>query len=105
MRLDEAEQDLQLALYALACRELPDLSELGQVEDLVYLYPRIVQAGGLARRAQQVTADLADRTQERIRTHIAAVVAERFDYSPEADCKWCEFKRICPRHHGEDVPL
>jgi ATP-dependent DNA helicase UvrD/PcrA len=105
MRLDEAEQDLQLALYALACRELPDLSELGQVEDLVYLYPRIVQAGGLARRAQQVTADLADRTQERIRANIAAVVAERFDYSPEADCKWCEFKRICPRHHGKDVPL
>jgi hypothetical protein len=38
MKLDEAERDLQLALYALACRELPDLSELGQVEDLVYLY-------------------------------------------------------------------
>jgi hypothetical protein len=37
MKLDEAERDLQLALYALACRELPDLSELGQVEDLVLI--------------------------------------------------------------------
>jgi RecB family exonuclease len=105
MRLDEAERDLQLALYALACRELSELNELGPVEDLVYLYPRIVQAGGLARRGQIVTPDLAEHTLERVRADIGAIVDERFDHSPEADCNWCEFKRICPRHFGGDVPL
>ena len=105
MKLEEAEQDLQLALYALACRELPERAALGEVEDLVYLFPRIVQAAGLARRAQTVSPDLADRTRERVRNDIAAVVAERFDHSADADCQWCEFKRLCPRHFGKDVPL
>jgi ATP-dependent DNA helicase UvrD/PcrA len=102
---DEAEQDLQLALYALACRDLPELAELGDVADLVYLYPRILQAAGICRRSQTVTPDHADRTRERVRTNIAGIVAEELDFSPEADCKWCEFKRICPRHHGGDAPL
>ena len=31
MKQDEAEQDLQLALYALACREVPELRALGEV--------------------------------------------------------------------------
>ena len=105
MRLDEAEQDLQLALYALACQELAELSELGPVEELVYLYPRIVQASGLARRGQSVSPDLTERTRERVRANIAAIVEERFEQSAEADCRWCEFKRICPRHFGGDVPL
>jgi superfamily I DNA/RNA helicase/RecB family exonuclease len=105
MRLEEAEQDLQLALYALACRELPELAELGDVAEIVYLYPRIVLASGISRRSQTVTPDLADRTRERVRTNIAAVVDERFDFAPTADCQWCEFKRICPRHFGGDAPL
>jgi ATP-dependent exoDNAse (exonuclease V) beta subunit len=105
MKLDEAEQDLQLALYALACRDLPELAELGEVAELVYLYPRDVKVSGLTRRTQTVTADLTDRTRERIRANIAAIVAERFDFSAEADCQWCEFKRLCPRHFGGDVPL
>jgi RecB family exonuclease len=105
MSLDEAEQDLQLALYALACRELPELSELGPVEDLVYLYPRLVRAAGLVKRSQTASPDLAGRTRERVRAVVAAIVEERFDPSPDADCQWCEFKRICPRHFGGDVPL
>jgi len=94
MKLEEAEQDLQLALYALACRELPELAELGGVAEIVYLYPRIVLASGISRRSQTVMPDLADRTRERVRTNIAAVVEERFDFAPTADCQWCEFKRI-----------
>ena len=51
MKNDEAEQDLQLALYALACREVPELSALGEVAELVYLYPRHL-ARGRARPAR-----------------------------------------------------
>jgi putative RecB family exonuclease len=106
MALAEAEKDLQLALYALACREVPELSVLGAVEELVYLYPRLVSAKGeLTRRSQAATPDLADRTKQRIRDQVGAIVAERFDFSDTADCSWCEFKNLCPRHHGGDVPL
>ena len=62
MKQDEAEQDLQLALYALACREVPELRALGDVSELVYLYPRHLAHGRVARRAQTVTPDLPDRT-------------------------------------------
>jgi hypothetical protein len=105
MALAEAEQDLQLALYALACRQVPELSELGEVSELVNLYPRLVSHGTLTRRTQTMTPDLADRTEQRIRDLIAAIIAERFEFSETADCAWCEFKNLCPRHYGGDVAL
>jgi hypothetical protein len=105
MRLEEAEQDLQLALYALASRQTPELAELGEVAELVYLYPRHISYGRLARRTQAATPDLADRTRGRVRELAGEIAAERFDFSPTADCKFCEFKKLCPRHFGKDVPL
>ena len=45
MKKDEAEQDLQLALYALACRDVPELCALGEVSELVYMYPRHLARG------------------------------------------------------------
>jgi RecB family exonuclease len=105
MKKDEAEGDLQLALYALACREVPELSALGEVSELVYLYPRHLARGRAARREQTVTPDLLDRTEKRIRELIGAIVAEQFEFSATADCGWCEFKKLCPRHHLRDLPL
>jgi superfamily I DNA/RNA helicase/RecB family exonuclease len=105
MTVDEAEQDLQLALYALACREVPELRELGEAGELVYLYPRKVLKTGIVRRAQTVTPDLVDRTRQRIRQNVANIVAENLDFSPEADCQWCDFRNICPRWYGRDLPL
>jgi DNA helicase-2/ATP-dependent DNA helicase PcrA len=105
MSLDEAEQDLQLALYALACHDLPELAAFGEVAELTYLYPRDVKASGLTRRSQTVTSDLTEATRNRMREDVAAIVGERFDFSPDADCQWCDFKRVCPRHFGGDVPL
>ena len=47
---------------------------------------------------------LAETTRARLRDLIARIAAEEFDYSPDADCDWCEFKTICPRHHDQ-VPV
>jgi DNA helicase II / ATP-dependent DNA helicase PcrA len=105
MKIEEAEQDLQLALYALACRDVPELCALGDVAELVYLYPKLVAYGKLTRRKQTIGPELADRTRERIRGMVGEIVAERFDFSPEADCMWCPFKGICPRHYGQDAPV
>jgi DNA helicase-2/ATP-dependent DNA helicase PcrA len=105
MKTEEAEQDLQLALYALACREVPELCELGEVSQLVYLYPRKLSYGKITRRGQTMSLDLQERTRGRVRDAIAEIASEHFDFSAEADCTWCDFKRICPRHHGKDAPL
>ncbi|MDQ2983475.1 MAG: ATP-dependent helicase [Actinomycetota bacterium] len=105
MKIDEAEQDLQLALYALACRDVPQLRELGDVGELVYLYVRHTARGKITRRGQAMTSDLTDRTAQRVRDLVARIGAEEFDFSETADCTFCDFKPICPRHHGRDVPL
>jgi len=105
MKKDEAEGDLQLALYALACSDVPELCELGDVAELIYLYPRAISYGKLTRRGQRMSTDLTDRTRARLTELLAAIRAERFDFSANADCQWCQFKQLCPRHHGQDVPL
>ena len=52
-----------------------------------------------------MTPDLVERTRQRIVGLVADIAAERFDFSEEVDCRFCEFKGICLRHHGGDVPL
>ena len=69
------------------------------------MYPRHLAHGRVARRGQTVTPDLPDRTRERIRGLVGAIAAEEFEFSPTADCTWCDFKKICPRHHLKDAPL
>jgi superfamily I DNA/RNA helicase/RecB family exonuclease len=105
MKKDEAEKDLQLALYALACRDVPELSALGEVAELIYMYPRHLTRGRIARRAQTMTPDLPERTRQRVRDLVGAIASEQFEFSPTADCTWCDFRKICPRHHLQDAPL
>jgi len=100
-----AAEDLQLALYALACVEQPELAALGEVGEIEYLFPAELAYGRLKRRSQAVTPELADATRERVRNVIGKIAAEQFDFSPEADCMFCDFQPICPRHHGRDVPV
>ena len=105
MPLAEAAQDLQLALYGLAFEHVPELSALGEVGELVYLYPRRVAYGQLVRRGQEMTPELAEATRARIRGLIERITSEEFDFSQEANCQWCGFKTICLRHQGGDAPV
>ncbi len=105
MAAKDAEEDLQLALYAVACALDDELHALGDVREIVYLYPRHIARGELARRSQTVTPDLVDRTRDRVTGLVSEIRAERFDFSPEADCRFCQFKSLCPRHDGGDVAL
>lgn len=103
MSQHEAQEDLQLALYALAAREVEELAALGEVAELAYLFPRPEK--DVVRREQIVVPGHADATRDRVRRLVAAIVAERFDPSPDADCRFCEFKSLCPRWHGGDAPV
>ena len=105
MKKGDAERDLQLALYAVACSEVDELRELGDVAELVYLYPRLIAYGKLTRRGQTVTPELVDDTRARVRENIGQIAAEKFEFSPEANCTFCDFRTICPRHHLKDLPL
>jgi len=105
MAQKDAVEDLQLALYALAFLEDPELAALGEVRRIDYVYPDCDPAyGRLKQVGRDVDSALCAQTRERLRALIAQIAAEHFDYSPDADCQFCDFKSICPRHHGQ-VPV
>ncbi len=106
MTQKEAVEDLQLALYALAFVEDPALAELGEVQP--HRLP-------LSRLRSRLRPACPPRPRRRLRAlrhdpraasarSIREIAAEHFEYSPDADCDFCQFKSICPRHHGE-VPV
>jgi superfamily I DNA/RNA helicase/RecB family exonuclease len=103
MSQKEAQEDLQLGLYALAARAVAELASLGEVAELTYLFPRPEK--DVVRREQVVAPGHADATRERVRRLVAEIAAEHFDPSPDADCLFCEFKSLCSRWHGGDAPL
>ncbi len=100
----DAAEDLQLALYALACLEVPELAALGRVGRIEYVHPGHVAGGKIGKRGQDATPELAGATRERVRGLVAQIAGERFAFSPEAECKFCDFQTICPRH-VKDVPV
>jgi putative RecB family exonuclease len=88
---------LQLAVYALATREL-----WGQEPEWValdFVVPGVRVTVGRA----EIDVDGAIG---RLRQAADLIRAERFDPSPSPLCKWCDYRAICPAFEGDgpDVP-
>lgn len=102
---DQVRRSLQLAAYYLAMRRVPELAELGEprVLELAYLFLE-GQDGGY--KHMSTTPDRAPEgfefreyeewAEHTIRELLALVRSESFAPNPEAFCKWCDFKSICP---------
>jgi superfamily I DNA/RNA helicase/CRISPR/Cas system-associated exonuclease Cas4 (RecB family) len=96
---EQVQQDLQLATYYLAMKNVEELRALGRPRHLQLQYPAIPRKtegyvrldvwpskiDGYDEWAEATLKDLLER-----------VRAEDFSPSPEAECRWCEFKTICP---------
>ena len=92
---DEARESLQLAIYYLAARSVPELSSLGEPAGMHLIYPNAPLSRGDVRRRCQKPEE-AEVALERLPGLMEAVLAEDFRPSPEADCRWCKFKPLCP---------
>lgn len=90
-RPEEAAEDLQLATYHLAAERDPVLAALGPPLSLELHYLRAGQSV-----AQPITADHAERTEQRIVDTANRILAEEFEPSLEAQCDYCDFWRLCP---------
>ena len=90
----EAKDSLQLAIYYKATKDDPELSEAGEPCSMQLVYPMKIVKNDLARRCQ--TPQEAEKVLERLPRLIEGVLREDFAPSPEADCKWCKFKPLCP---------
>ena len=88
---------LQLAVYALAARELWGQEPAWVALDFVV--PGV-----------RVTVDRAeidvDGAIARIRQTADSIRAERFEANPSPLCKWCDYRGVCPAFEGDgpDVP-
>lgn len=91
---EEARQSLQLAFYYKASLEDPELSKLGKPVSMQLIYPAKVARGDMSRRSQK--PEEAEEVLERLPGLLEGVLAEDFAPSPEANCRWCRFKPLCP---------
>ncbi|MBI4260880.1 MAG: ATP-dependent helicase [Actinobacteria bacterium] len=98
---EEARENLQLAAYYLAVKRSPHLQHLGGEPG--YLQLAFLGKGqereGFARRAVSPGAfpDYEAWAEGRILELVDRIRKEDFPPSPEAECRWCRFKTICPR--------
>ena len=93
---EELKEDLQLGAYYLAMREVPELRELGKpsVLELDFL---AIEAYGTFKRMPFRPPDGFDTwAEETIRGYLRTIREERFAPSPEAECRNCPFKTVCP---------
>jgi ATP-dependent exoDNAse (exonuclease V) beta subunit len=99
-----ARESLQLAIYYLAAKNDPELSELGEPASMQLIYPNVpVSRGEVQRRCQ--TPEEAETALKRLPELIEGVLKEDFRPNPEADCTWCKFKPICPLwSEGRELP-
>jgi superfamily I DNA/RNA helicase/RecB family exonuclease len=91
LRAEDVAEDLQLATYHLAALRDPHLASVGPPVSLRLCYLR---SG--AQPAQTITDDHAARTEQRIVEAADRILSEDFEPSVEADCDYCDFKRLCP---------
>src|ERR671918_59337 len=107
----EAKEDLQLATYFLACARADNLQSLGEAKTAELLYLRHAR-GNQIRRATQMPkksddgTPWVDVTENRIVELLQGIESESFAPSPEAECRFCKFKPLCPMWpQGEEMLL
>jgi superfamily I DNA/RNA helicase/RecB family exonuclease len=93
---NDAREDLQLALYYLACLLDPALQSLGTPEVLEYVYLDTARKKWFASRDQPITHDHQDVTETRLRTIFTGIMAESFAPKKGTWCRYCAFKTLCP---------
>lgn len=105
----EVEEDLQLATYFLAMKRDPNLVKLGE--------PMYMELGFIARERGDTgyykphfdprkKANYEAETEQRLVELVRGIRAEEFAPRPDADCKWCKFKTLCPVWaEGDEVTL
>ncbi|MEX2588058.1 MAG: ATP-dependent DNA helicase [Actinomycetota bacterium] len=91
----EAQSSLQLAIYHLAAREVPEIVEMGVPMVARLVYPGAFDRDGRYKVLSQNAED-ADGVIAKLPQIVSSVAAEEFAPNPEADCYFCKMKPLCP---------
>jgi superfamily I DNA/RNA helicase/RecB family exonuclease len=87
----EMPDNLQLAVYHLAAARDTDLAAEGPATELDLVFLRNMKV-----RSQPVTDDHEAATEARILAVADSILAEQFEPSVHANCRVCDFHRLCP---------
>ena len=105
----EAKDSLQLAIYYRAALAYDTLSAHGAPKSMQLVYPGIRYddprdgSMGCAERFQ--TPEEAEAALARLQSILEHAAGEQFAPSPEADCRFCHMKPLCPRWpEGKEIP-
>ena len=93
---DQAGSSLQLAIYYLAALRDPELAALGSPVEMQLVYPARPRQGRFTRVSQHPGPDHAQQVEQRLLALLDGAAGEAFDPNPHADCRFCQFKTICP---------
>ncbi|MFN2388059.1 MAG: ATP-dependent helicase [Actinomycetota bacterium] len=93
--------DLQLSTYLLACVRDEHLKEMGVPKTAELIFVRHDFGGKVNRASLQRPRDPEEGTwdeaiETRIGTLLSGIEAEEFAPSPDAECRYCSFKTLCP---------
>jgi superfamily I DNA/RNA helicase/RecB family exonuclease len=91
----DAEEDLQLGAYLLAARRDPELRKLGNPHRMELVYLGTSDAGTV-RRISRPTKEDVPKFEERIHGYLEEIRAEAFAPNPEAKCRNCAYRSLCP---------
>ena len=105
----EAKESLQLAIYYRAAQVYEALSSHGEPKSMQLVYPGIKyedpRDGGIYCAKRFQTPEEAEEVLQRLSSILKAAADEEFAPSPEADCRWCRMKPLCPRWpEGKEIP-
>ena len=87
----EMPDNLQLAVYHLAAARDPELAACGPATELDLVFLRSMKV-----RSQPVTDDHEAATEARVMAVGDRILAEEFEPSVHANCRVCNFHRLCP---------
>jgi superfamily I DNA/RNA helicase/RecB family exonuclease len=105
----EAKESLQLAIYYRAAQVYDDLRRHGEPRSMQLVYPGIryedPRDGGIGCAKRYQTPEEAEEVLRKLASILEAAADEQFAPSPEADCRWCHMKPLCPRWpEGREIP-
>jgi superfamily I DNA/RNA helicase/RecB family exonuclease len=101
----QADDNLQLGIYYLAVTRADELAALGPVKQVELAFLREKNLEGMVKRVQLgMNSSARKEFGDRMATRLAGLVGEigelyrteTYRPSPTADCRYCDFKSLCP---------
>ncbi len=92
----DVEGSLQLAIYHLAALRDPSLRRLGAPVELQLVFPAEERDGRFRRVGHRPPPGWEADVERRLLPLLDGAASEDFTPSPHADCRFCDFKPLCP---------